>query len=416
MANQTASSPFFARSYGGYTKDQFDFAECVMANYPSGILLDPMAGQAREMGRLAMAGRDIIVEDVNPACLCLAALRSPQLARNADELIRLYLGKLSTIRLGLVSETEFACDEWLTPSARSFIQKYRQHFRLNDDTTPFQEGCAYWMGDQLKVFATSMLVLVARQFICHRPSKNATWVKKGGVIIRQDLKKLLREFVARWRQSITENGGTDSKAGISDLVISTAISDSTLSGEPNKRVIGVITSPPYANRLDYAVMWAPELAVLCEIFSEDYDKIKRSQIGTTVVRGLKDDEGKLPESALRFLLEVRSGKAKASESYYLPFFKNYLLSLSRKIVSAASFVENGGFFVCFIRDCIRKDAKLDAEQFVASLLAESGFSYVGAGGAKKLVIRHHVGLRRPVDKGAVHGTAQTEWHLHFRKQ
>lgn len=418
MANQSAPSPFFARSYGGFSPEQIAFLRSVVAEYSPGILLDPMAGQARDLGRLAMEGHQVVIEDINPACLCLAALRAPQLVMNAEQLVSTYLQKLSTIHCFAVSETEFACDDWITPSAQQFIGEYRQLFNIDCKLTPFGEGAAFWMGDPSIVFSTAMLVLAARQFVCHRASKNTTWVKKGGIIPQVDLRNLLRDFAESWRDYSLGGDNSLSLCRLGELTISTAVSDWTLGGAKEQPVIkGVITSPPYANRLDYAVMWAPELTVLCELFGEDRDKIKRAQIGTTVVRGMKADgvSANLPPSALQFLDEVASGKAKASDSYYLPFFKNYLLSLSRKIVSAAQLVEKGGFLVCFIRDCVRKDAKLDAERFLAELLGASGFSYVEAGGAKKLIIRNHVGLRRPVDKGALHGTAQTEWHLHFRK-
>lgn len=417
MANQSASSPFFARSYGGYSQDQISFLRSVIAGYSPGILLDPMAGQARDLGRLAMEGHNVIIEDINPACLCLAALRAPQLVSSAGQLVSSFLRKLSNIRCSAISETDFACDDWLTPSAREFIVEYRQRFKIDGTLTPFSEGSSFWMDDLSKVFATAILVLAARQFVCHRPSKNTTWIKKGGILPQVDLRNLLRDFAKTWLDHALELSDGWNLDCSGEFTISTAVSDWTLRGNQEKPIIrGVITSPPYANRLDYSVMWAPELAVLCELFGEDRNKIKRGQIGTTVVRGIKMEDpcADLPVSALQFLDEVSSGKAKASNSYYLPFFKNYLFSLSKKIISAAHLVEKGGFLVCFIRDSVRKDAKLDAERFVAELLAGCGFSYDEVG-AKKVIIRNHVGLRRPVDKGAVHGTAQTEWHLHFRK-
>ncbi len=419
MANQTASSPFFARSYGGFSLSQIKFIHSAIAHRQGGFFLDPMAGQARDFGDLALKGWNVIIEDINPACLCLAALRSPQLISRADRLVNSYLKKLATIKTPAISETDFVNDEWLTPSTISFIKEYKKEFEIREGSTPFQPGSIFWDGDIEPIFATALLVLAARKFVCYRPSKNTTWIKEGGIIPLGDLRKLLGEFAASWAEHVQTSLAQLLHTPSGSFKISTAPADGTLAVSNTTPISGVITSPPYANRLDYSVMWGPELAVLCELFDEDQQKIKRAQIGTTVVRGLKNKDASeqfLPPSAMHFLNEVASGKGKASDSYYLPFFRNYLVSLTEKLTSAANLVEQGGIFVCFIRDCVRKDARLDAEIFVSEALKFVGFEQSDALKSDKVIIKNHVGLRRPLEKGTVHGMAQIEWHLHFKKR
>lgn len=417
MANQSASSPFFARSYGGFTKHQLEFIHSVLPLGSLGAIFDPMAGQARDLGRFALEGHRVIAEDINPACLCFAALRSPEFVMHADELLRAYISDLSRVRIKAISETDFACDDWLTQSCKDFIRAYGKAFGIDEGCSAFEKGQSFWNGPKDKVFATAILVLAARQFVCHRSSKNTTWVKRGGVIPGISMKFLLKDFAILWKQHVIETLKPLASNSSGQLEIHTAPTDGTLSVANTMPISCVITSPPYANRLDYSVMWGPELVVMCELFNQDSQRIKRTQIGTTVVRGLKDEheDDSLPDSAMRFLHEVTISKGKASDSYYLPFFRNYLVSLTRKLVSAARLVQKNGHFVVFIRDCVRKDARLDVERLVFEILKPEGFNYVAPDGAKKIIIKNHVGLRRPLEKGSVHGMAQIEWHLHLQR-
>src|SRR5439155_26131331 len=84
----------------------------------------------------------------------------------------------------------------------------------------------------------------------------------------------------------------------------------------------VVTSTPYANRLDYTRMWAPELEVLSAMWSADSTEIKAMQIGSTVVEGkavTSEAEAILPTPIRRVLHQIRADTDwGASESYYYP--------------------------------------------------------------------------------------------------
>jgi hypothetical protein len=62
------------------------------------------------------------------------------------------------------------------------------------------------------------------------------------------------------------------------------------------KVDAIITSPPYANRLDYTRMWGPESQVAATIWDEDIAAIQPQQIGSNVIRGtVEQDTEQLPK-------------------------------------------------------------------------------------------------------------------------
>src|SRR6185295_2367026 len=85
--NRRVASPFFARAYGGFTKEQESFY-LRHIGVPNGKrFLDPMSGQGYNLSTLAWRGGEVWLGDLNPAPLHLAMLRDPELAVRHRELV-----------------------------------------------------------------------------------------------------------------------------------------------------------------------------------------------------------------------------------------------------------------------------------------------------------------------------------------
>jgi DNA modification methylase len=179
----------------------------------------------------------------------------------------------------------------------------------------------------------------------------------------------------------------------------------------------IITSPPYANRLDYTRMWAPELEVLAAMWKESSSEIKSAQIGSTVVEGkhvLSKEEMQLPKTIRQSLFDIRNDADwKASESYYYPFFRNYAISMMRSLKQIENKLLPGGTLVVFVRDTVRKDIMFPTAELVQSVLVRS--SKMKLLRTEKKVVRTHVGLLRKSAPSGMYGLAQLEWWLAFRK-
>jgi hypothetical protein len=112
------------------------------------------------------------------------------------------------------------------------------------------------------------------------------------------------------------------------------------------------------------------------------------------------------------LAAIKSDAAKASASYYFPFFANYAIRLNLAIYRAGQLLAKGGVGVVFVRDTPRKDIL-----FPAGLLAKSALQSAGCKVTKGVahIIRGHIGMRRRREHTSLQGLAQREWWLQFER-
>jgi hypothetical protein len=182
-------------------------------------------------------------------------------------------------------------------------------------------------------------------------------------------------------------------------------------------VDAIVTSPPYANRLDYTRMWAPETEVLAAMSGQDPGTIKEDQIGSTVVAGqdgVNGEETRLPKIVRIALDEIRKDPTEFSESYYYPFFRNYAVSLDRSLRTTASRLESGGTLIIFVRDTVRKDVLFPTGELVSEVLTGKSVGLRRVDQERR-VIKSHIGFLRKASSRGFYGLAQQEWWIVFRK-
>jgi 2-polyprenyl-3-methyl-5-hydroxy-6-metoxy-1,4-benzoquinol methylase len=68
-------SPFFSRSYGGYSESQCAYIREQLGDVRGINILDPMSGQGFFLSQLAMDGANVCLSDLNSGPLLLAGLR-----------------------------------------------------------------------------------------------------------------------------------------------------------------------------------------------------------------------------------------------------------------------------------------------------------------------------------------------------
>ncbi len=172
-------------------------------------------------------------------------------------------------------------------------------------------------------------------------------------------------------------------------------------------------SPPYANRLDYATLWRRELEVL--------EVMGRSQsmgplLGTTqvkkagTIRSLDDPRlATLPRATQAALRAIWGNPAKASSTYYFPFFANFAVELWNAAYRAGHSLRHGGSGVFFARDTARKTTTFPTIDLLCSALEAAGCSM---GRRVEEPVRHHIGNLRP----RRHGLSQTDVAQMFEKR
>ncbi|MBI1894163.1 MAG: hypothetical protein HYS14_08650 [Candidatus Rokubacteria bacterium] len=251
-------------------------------------------------------------------------------------------------------------------------------------------------------------LLAARELTTFSASDNASWVKAGGLVRPTDPKVALKRIATAWAGYL-ETTYTGNVRG----TLTAACQDArTLKADEEYE--GVLFSPPYANRLDYLRMLAPEAVILQLVGGVDVRSVERHVVGTNIVRGSVPDKiaiGRLPRSVREALRTIRSDAAKASATYYYPFFANYSVGLFNAVGNVARALAKSGKGIAFVRDTPRKDVLFPTADTVIGALRAAGCRVQ----ARPTVVRHHIGMRRKRGHVSLQGLAQREWRISFER-
>jgi DNA modification methylase len=117
----------------------------------------------------------------------------------------------------------------------------------------------------------------------------------------------------------------------------------------------VLTSPPYLTRIDYAVAYMRELAVLGVNVRTDR-RIRTELMGTTVIR--EQEAGAvcpLGEIAQKLVEKVSQHDSYASGVYYLKQARQYLTDLTESLGEITRVTKPGGIMHLVVQDSYYKD-------------------------------------------------------------
>lgn len=413
-------SPFFHRNYGGFTHQQKEFYESIIKIDTVKTVLDPMAGQGYLLSKLCRDNFEVWLGDINPAPLFLASLRDPKFIVNRDWIYKYtnnFLANLASVPEARENIRYKYEDGWIIDPIRHDLEKYAGFLEIASifDFGNLQNFC---QEDIFKKFLAFLPILAARELTTYHESDNKTWLMPGGLIRETGIIAPLTNALEKWYEyanniaNQNQTGYTNSSLNVSYMNVEHG--DFGLSPNPD----AIVTSPPYANRLDYTRMWYPEMVVSSILFNIDIRKIKDNQIGSTVVSKKQfsiHDIYSLPTKTQDALEEIRKDRtSKASETYYYPFFANYAISLRKALINLGDKLRDGGYLIIFIRDTVRKDVLFSASTLVEDVLKENcKFSHIRTNNE---IIRNHVGLLRNKGlKPSVYGIAQRESWLAYKK-
>ena len=419
MTNSSSiQSPFFSRAYGGYTNAQLQCVRDILGTPKGKTILDPMAGQAFALSQMSWEGANVRLGDINPATLLLASLRDPTLIRSRQYL-RQWLSKIiATLAKKRVPRVNAqVVSGWIAPSTAHQLDEYARRLGLGLFANPFTPKSDFWTGDIEARFGAAIAVMAARDIACYRTTDNVTWLRPGGILRARRISDVLRSALDKWvsfaNSVAAEYSLDDGSTG--SIVAEPMNVERGLFGR-TKNVSWIITSPPYANRLDYTRMWGPEINVLASMVGANAESLKREQVGTTVVEGIDYSEGEkqLPRFIRVALQEIQSDQTKYSENYYYPFFRNYAVSLMHSMKHLAERLRVNGTLMVFVRDTVRKDVLFPTGRLITSALTGKSVGLVRLD-AEKQIIRQHIGFVRKASSKGVYGLAQQEWWLVFKK-
>lgn len=182
---------------------------------------------------------------------------------------------------------------------------------------------------------------------------NPTWVKRA-----QDAEQLLA-FTA----SEIDTAITGEQVFIADRLrslkrtlapVSLVTADSAASPLSAESIDVVVTSPPYLTRIDYAVAYSRELAVLgVDAFSEK--ALRRALMGTTLTRQTSTAEFDVGPQASALLSGISQHESKASSSYYMKQARQYLSDLNAGLKETARVSKTQAEMHLVVQDSYYKD-------------------------------------------------------------
>ena len=183
--------------------------------------------------------------------------------------------------------------------------------------------------NSFEAFFKSALFITARTLAGYKGGSNPTWIKT----LENKAEYSIGDIVAEWLRVIDVMIHDLDSAIIPehDNIIHLPLSmDSRNLCIHSDSIDGIITSPPYLTRIDYAMSTRPELLIISN--SLFLRSIREKTIGAPVIvdKSIKVDSI-WGETCLAVLKQVEAHSSKAARSYYLPnmlqYFRDVELSL-----------------------------------------------------------------------------------------
>ena len=183
-------------------------------------------------------------------------------------------------------------------------------------------------------FFKAALFITARQLAGYKGGSNPTWIKTISItkpeITQQELLCQYKKVV----NSMIDDLKISSIPRLDKIIHLPLQMDSRSLNIGDNFIDGIITSPPYLTRIDYAMSTKPEILIISN--PQILRKIRESTIGSPVIVDKNILENPLwGETCLQLLEQVKKHRTKAAISYYLPnmlqYFKDAELSL-REII------------------------------------------------------------------------------------
>lgn len=137
-------------------------------------------------------------------------------------------------------------------------------------------------------------------------------------------------------------------------------------------VDAVVTSPPYATRIDYAIASLPELAVL-GMGMEAIRSLRQSMIGTTMVSHFDPVELELlGPTCVSFLNSIAKHQSRASSTYYLPNLAQYFGAIRRSLEEIFRVLRPSGRLAIVVQDSWYKDLRIPVTKIFVEELTRLG--------------------------------------------
>ena len=362
--------------YAGFTEE---FVEGVIGEYLAGAdsVLDPWSGSGTTSVVAARAGMSSVGIDINPALTVIARARiAPDDCRDENlEFLDQILRRAPTL-----NSEPWPTDplrRWMRPSAVARVRAVQEaiHLVVGGSVPMPASGSVVAEVDRLSppvCLFYAALFGAMRHLLRRFRATNPMWLKDPPTHRNRlgtswgTLEALFRQELGFLQERLTLDSATHQAA-----VVGLQTGSATSVPFPDHRFSGVLTSPPYATRIDYVMGTLPELAVL-GADSTFLASLRQATTGTPVVAGRPEGQ-RSSEIVSEYGRAVREAinrhPSKGSKHYYVPWIHNYMLGLQNGLSEAARTLVSGGRLCVVVQDSYYKALHIDTQRVVMETLA-----------------------------------------------
>ncbi|GAB2894315.1 hypothetical protein GCM10022245_32040 [Streptomyces mayteni] len=341
--------------YAGFA---YDWARALLRSQgisDTAVVLDPWNGSGTTTLAAQHEGYRAVGIDRNPVANIVARLRV-----DAHQTEPTPVAASAVPMGGLTAPGDPLC-AWFTPQSVGRIRDWAEHLsRLPSN----HSGLPY-----IAMFRA------IRSLTSSFEGSNPTWVKRAKSsddlvdISAADFDALLLEQ----QEFVGSRIVTSSETATFSVQIATALSSALPLS--NGSVDVVLTSPPYLTRIDYAVAYTRELAVLGHDIAKDRT-LREALMGTTLIRQHADSHLRIGETARALIDDVTSHSSKASAGYYRKQVLQYLSDLTAGLDEVTRVTADKAIFHLVVQDSYYKDIPVRLADICVEECAMRGWSLV----------------------------------------
>jgi hypothetical protein len=319
--------------YAGFS---FDWACSKVRELSSGdssqVVLDPWNGGGTTTQAARHDGNPAVGIDRNPVATLVAQLRC-------------VLGKrakapgVPTEHSGTVARPDDPLAHWFGPTTAARIREWVNLLQESEY--------------EARALGVISIFRAVRSLTKDFEGTNPTWVRRAKAdtdrinLPNADLDELIiNENSLLLDRLASDPGGSGNVALITASAHKIPLMD--------KSVDVILTSPPYLTRIDYAIAYARELAVLgIDVLGSR--ELRSSLMGTTLIRPVRTHAPTLGPLATDLLHRVSSHPSKASNGYYLKQVRQYLDDLCLSLDEISRVAKFGAALCLVVQDSFYKD-------------------------------------------------------------
>jgi DNA modification methylase len=219
-------------------------------------------------------------------------------------------------------------------------------------------------------FFKAALFITARKLAGYKGGSNPTWVKT----LENKAEYCIEDIVSEWIRAIDLMLHDLESALIPKLDrtihIPLAIDSRNLCIHSDS-IDGIITSPPYLTRIDYAMSTRPELLIISN--ASFLRSIREKTIGAPVIvnKNIKVDSI-WGGTCLAVLKQVESHSSKAARSYYLPNMLQYFRDIERSLRECIRVLKPKGQALIVVQSSYFKEHEINLGQIYTEICQNLG--------------------------------------------